>query len=449
MSMFSHWAKKSGIPGWDKTTSAKGTIFQDFAAMPWTDRTGDEWTKFLKGDYTWRDYINPGGVVANPAQQIADPGNFFTAQEFDKNVDEGKVSDRTLASALVAGSVYGAAGAPGVFNAGASASSAGGSVAAGGASAAISPNDEKSTNNTIVAADYGGQDYSPVNPDYSSNVDPSYDNAGNASDYNFNLPDSYTNDPNYGVNDTYTPAYNGSEDTAQGGLPAYSNFPNNTDSNTNNTNTTNNTGSTSYAPYATALSTALNSWLNYKASQENTKAIQSGADKSADIMGYMFDKAWGGAQPYRTLGEQTLPYLQYATTGQGTPYNVETSPLYQWQKDKGTEALNRQLAARGLYGSGAGLQSLSDFYRALGAEETDKQYNRFLNAVNIGRGAQTEQSNNAMTTGQSLGNLYANTGRLVGQSRQGLYENIGNQVNSGLGTYLTWKQNQDLLNSQG
>lgn len=86
-----------------KSKDEKGQFF----APLWSSRSTDEWKKFLKGDYKWHDYLNPGGVLANPAQQIADPGNFFTSQEHENWVTKGKVSDRTLASAAIAGAAYG------------------------------------------------------------------------------------------------------------------------------------------------------------------------------------------------------------------------------------------------------------------------------------------------------------------------------------------------------
>lgn len=436
MSWFSKQARKSGIPGLDKTTSAQGTIFEDFAEMPWTDRTEDEYARFFRGDYSTRDYLNPGGVMANPAQQIADPGNYFTRQEHDKWVDEGKVSDRTLASALVAGTVYGASGAPGLLDAGASTTSVSGAGAAGGSAAG------KSAPGTTLAMEDGGysqdysQDYSPVEPDYSSNVDPSYDNAANSGDYNWNVPDNYYDGTNAGLDDATA---NNINDMSGSSSPQTS-YSTNTGTGTG----TSTGGKTDYTPYAQALATGLGSWLQYKGSQEAADAVKEGSDKSADIQGYMFDKAWGSYEPYRTLGESALPYLEYMTTGKGAPLNIEDSPMYTWQKDKGTKALNQQLAARGLYNSGAGVQSLSDFYSRLGAEESQRQYARVLDAANIGRGAATGQSAAAMSTGQSLGNLYYNTGNNLGQNRQGLYEGVGNQVVSGIGSYLDYNQNKKL-----
>lgn len=54
------------------------------------------------------------------------------------------------------------------------------------------------------------------------------------------------------------------------------------------------------------------------------------------------------------------------------PQNYMGSPLYDFQKKKGEEAINRVLAKRGLLNSGAEIQAISDFNTELGATEADK-----------------------------------------------------------------------------
>lgn len=108
------------------------------------------------------------------------------------------------------------------------------------------------------------------------------------------------------------------------------------------------------------------------------------------------------------------------------------SPLYQWQLEEGTNALNQALRARGKYDSSAGLRAIGDFTRALGAEETEKYYNRLLDAINIGRGAATAGSQGAMQTGQNIGSTYMNLGNTLastriaqGEASAGFYSGLG------------------------
>jgi hypothetical protein len=55
------------------------------------------------------------------------------------------------------------------------------------------------------------------------------------------------------------------------------------------------------------------------------------------------------------------------------PKYFEGSPLYQFQKQKGSADLEKLMAARGLTGSGAEIQANSDFLANLNATESEKQ----------------------------------------------------------------------------
>lgn len=55
------------------------------------------------------------------------------------------------------------------------------------------------------------------------------------------------------------------------------------------------------------------------------------------------------------------------------PKNFEGSPLYQFQKQKGLQDLEKLMAARGLTNSGAEIQANSDFLANLNATESEKQ----------------------------------------------------------------------------
>jgi hypothetical protein len=62
-----------------------------------------------------------------------------------------------------------------------------------------------------------------------------------------------------------------------------------------------------------------------------------------------------------------------STTRAYEPQNFEGSPLYQFQKQKGMQDLEKLMAARGLTNSGAEIQANSDFLAQLGATEAEKQ----------------------------------------------------------------------------
>lgn len=111
----------------------------DFFSPLWSSRTTDEWKRFLHGDYRWDDYLlNPGSVIANPAGQLADPGNFFSGDWYRNDLRKGKIGDRTAMSALIAGLIYGGSSAGSLFSgAGEGASGTGGGASGAGGSSGI------------------------------------------------------------------------------------------------------------------------------------------------------------------------------------------------------------------------------------------------------------------------------------------------------------------------
>ena len=86
--------------------------------------------------------------------------------------------------------------------------------------------------------------------------------------------------------------------------------------------------------------------------------------------------------PSQPTGSPTSPMTQALMNalGQGLntmqayePKNFEGSPMYQFQKQKGMQDLEKLMAARGLTNSGAEVQANSDFLANLNATEAEKQ----------------------------------------------------------------------------
>jgi len=113
-------------------------------------------------------------------------------------------------------------------------------------------------------------------------------------------------------------------------------------------------------------------------------------------------------------------------------YQMQESPMYSWQQEQGERALNRQAAAKGLSGSRASLNALSDFNRGLGAQESDKQYGRLLDMTNIGRGmaatglgagqSYAAGAGSALMGGAQQSALYSG---MAAQTKGSMYENLG------------------------
>jgi hypothetical protein len=97
---------------------------------------------------------------------------------------------------------------------------------------------------------------------------------------------------------------------------------------------------------------------------------------------------------------------------------LPVSPLYDWQKEQITEDINRQLAARGRSSSTFGANVLSDAYRGLAAEESQRQYGRLLDLTNIGRGAQGSVSGFGAGAASGAGNALGMAGGALGAGQQ-------------------------------
>jgi hypothetical protein len=199
-------------------------------------------------------------------------------------------------------------------------------------------------------------------------------------------------------------------------------------------------------------SAAANQWLedlgySHDASRKGANtaadAARYAADKSSAAQERMYNQTRSDFEPYRQAGVQALPQLQ--NTGlPNLPDNFRFSmdpndEVYKWKQEQGEEAINRALAARGLYNSRAGVNVLADFNKDLNAEESTMQYNRALqkygldysratdlyntkygnalNLANIGRGASTTTAQAGTNTANSLAKHLSKPGKSIGQYR--------------------------------
>lgn len=107
-------------------------------------------------------------------------------------------------------------------------------------------------------------------------------------------------------------------------------------------------------------------------------------------------------------------------------YSMEETPNYKYQQQQGEQALNRNLAARGMYNSRAGVNALSDFNQSLSAQESDKTFNRLSTLANYGMGAAANVGNYNMTTGANISNSLANFSSQIADG----YNNVGEKEGS-------------------
>jgi hypothetical protein len=166
-------------------------------------------------------------------------------------------------------------------------------------------------------------------------------------------------------------------------------------------------------------------------------ATESAAQKSADSQRYAADIADKNYQqtrsdfmPYYNVGKEAIPTYQKMLSGD---YDMQESPAAKYQLEKGTKALNRSLASRGLSGSGNAVNRLTELNSSVAASDWNNQYSRILDALKLGSGASssmgnaaTTNTNAATTTANSLSNIYTNQGN----NQASLYAGLGGQTSN-------------------
>lgn len=121
---------------------------------------------------------------------------------------------------------------------------------------------------------------------------------------------------------------------------------------------------------------------------------------------------------------------------------LQESPLYRWQQEQGEKSIDRSMAARGLYGSSAATNALSNFQRGLGAEESERQYGRVAGMVDMGRGGANSYMSNRSATAGNTGNLAINLGNNLsqnalraGDNRSSMFQSLGELPMNAMETY--------------
>lgn len=118
------------------------------------------------------------------------------------------------------------------------------------------------------------------------------------------------------------------------------------------------------------------------------------------------DMARGDLSPFRDMGVEAGTTLADLLMGRRTPAGMlQASDLFNFQSDLGTRNINRDLAARGLYGSGAGLETLARFNNQLVGEEGQRLVDRLFNLTGVGANSAGNMASLTNQTGNTLANM--------------------------------------------
>lgn len=164
-------------------------------------------------------------------------------------------------------------------------------------------------------------------------------------------------------------------------------------------------------------------------------AIGAGAMLSRETALELDNRAREDMAPFRSLGLTAGNQLEQIIAGNAKLDDLfKGSSLYDWQSEMGTRGINRQLKARGLYGSGAGLETLAMFEKGLVAEEGAKWWDRLFNTTALGSNAAARMATGTTQTGATLADLGLKSSIAQGDAVANQYNALGGAVAGGLGS---------------
>lgn len=157
---------------------------------------------------------------------------------------------------------------------------------------------------------------------------------------------------------------------------------------------------------------------------EAERAIQGGFQQAREDIDPLYDQAYGMYSPYsrmggdlRTLQKQLKrgafdsDFTDYQAPGmERFDFDFEEDPGYQFARDQGLDAINRQMRAKGLTGSTAHDQEAMKFATGLAGQQYDDAHTRALGAhtsdqmQRMGLAGMGQRSHEFGQTGRALQN---------------------------------------------
>ena len=207
--------------------------------------------------------------------------------------------------------------------------------------------------------------------------------------------------------------------------------------------------------------------MSNKAASTSASATQQAAQTSADVQREMFNKQVELQEPWRQAGMNALTQMQGQTNAMPAAFtgkvDLTQDPGYAFRLEEGLKGLERSAAARGGLMGGAQMKAMEKYGQGMASQEYQNAYNRALTEYNanvarestgynrlaalagIGQTATGQISGAAGSLGSNLGNLAYNAGTAAGNAQAAGYMGMANSLSGGLGSYLNYTQNQNLL----
>jgi hypothetical protein len=208
---------------------------------------------------------------------------------------------------------------------------------------------------------------------------------------------------------------------------------------------------------ATVGAAALGAYSANKAAGTQAQAAQQATQAQQDALGRQIELN----KPFYDIGVGAANKLSSQTPYTPSAFNYQADPGYAFRFNEGMKGLNASAAARGGLISGNALQAATNYGQQAGSQEYSNAYNRYL--ANNAQNLQAYNTNTANTQylanmGQSSANNQANAigqfgnnaaSNVIGAGNASAAGTVGsaNAVTNGLGTYLNYSQNQNMLNA--
>ncbi len=175
------------------------------------------------------------------------------------------------------------------------------------------------------------------------------------------------------------------------------------------------------------------------AAQTTADANTANSDKALVQQKDLYNQEVARNKPFYDSGVTANANLGKMVNG---GYSVQQSPAAQYELQQGSRSLNRNLAARGLLGSGNAAQRMSELSGGVAAKDYNDQYSRLLDQVKIGTGASASAGASSNTLSNAIGQnsqQVQNSNNQLGQSRAALYSGAGgvttSMANTGINAY--------------
>ena len=185
-----------------------------------------------------------------------------------------------------------------------------------------------------------------------------------------------------------------------------------------------------------ALAIGGSALLGASASKSAANTQAAATDRAGELQERMFNKQVELQEPWRQAGMNALNKMQ-----SGDVMGM-MDPSYSFRLGEGLKALDRTAAARGGLISGGVLKAAQRYGQDFASQEFGNAYNRLAGLAGVGQTATGAQSNAAGQFGVNAGNMMTSGAA----ARASGYVGGANALNSGLGQYMNYTQNQNLMN---